>query len=136
MEVIFLVAGIALGYGLGFLFFKLKSKNEATEVLVLKAEYSKTEAQMEERIKNLQEDKERMTAEAETDRTQIEQQMQRLAKAEVEFANMREKLATQKQEIEELQKKFTTEFENIANKILEKNSEKFTAANQKNIGDV
>ncbi|HYQ57121.1 MAG TPA: DNA recombination protein RmuC, partial [Draconibacterium sp.] len=30
----------------------------------------------------------------------------------------------------------TVEFENVANKILEKNSEKFTAANQKNIGEV
>lgn len=35
-----------------------------------------------------------------------------------------------------LQKKFTTEFKNIANKILEKNNEKFTAANQKNLNEV
>ena len=38
--------------------------------------------------------------------------------------------------MEDLQKKFTIEFENIANKILEKNSEKFTTTNQKNMGDV
>jgi DNA recombination protein RmuC len=38
--------------------------------------------------------------------------------------------------MEDLQKKLTTEFENIANKILDKNSEKFTASNQKNMGDV
>jgi DNA recombination protein RmuC len=54
----------------------------------------------------------------------------------VEYLNLQEKLQTQKAELEEIQKKFTTEFENIANKILEKNSEKFTAANQKNISEV
>jgi DNA recombination protein RmuC len=37
---------------------------------------------------------------------------------------LNEKLETQKKEIEELAKKFNTEFENIANKILEeKNTE-------------
>lgn len=60
----------------------------------------------------------------------------RLDKAEVEFRNMAEKLQTQKAEMEELQKKFTTEFENIANRILKQNSEEFTAANQKNIGEI
>jgi DNA recombination protein RmuC len=44
---------------------------------------------------------------------------------------LQEKLQTQKAELEEIQKKFTTEFENIAGKILKKNSEEFTLANQK-----
>ena len=50
--------------------------------------------------------------------------------------NFQEKLDNQKQEMENLQKKFTTEFENIASKILKRNSEEFTLANQKNIGEV
>jgi DNA recombination protein RmuC len=38
--------------------------------------------------------------------------------------------------MEELQKKFTTEFENVANRILKKNSAEFTETNQKNINDI
>jgi len=60
----------------------------------------------------------------------------RLEKAKTEYLNLREKLETQKAELEEIQKKFTTEFENIAGKILKENSKEFTAANQKNIGEV
>ncbi|SHF52655.1 DNA recombination protein RmuC [Mariniphaga anaerophila] len=60
----------------------------------------------------------------------------RLEKAKTEYLNLQEKLHVQKAELEEIQKKFTTEFENIASKILKKNSEEFTQANQKNLGEV
>ena len=46
---------------------------------------------------------------------------------------MQHKLVTQKQEIEELNKKFTTEFENIANKILDTKTQKFTDLNKENL---
>jgi len=44
-----------------------------------------------------------------------------------------DKLQTQKDEIEAMGKKFNTEFENIANKILETKSEKFTELNRNNL---
>lgn len=50
----------------------------------------------------------------------------------INIAN-REKLETQKKEIEEMGKKFNTEFENIANKILETKTEKFTELNKTNL---
>ncbi|MCK5775995.1 MAG: DNA recombination protein RmuC [Bacteroidales bacterium] len=43
---------------------------------------------------------------------------------------LQEKLDTQKKEIEDLGKKFNTEFQNIANKILEEKTEKFTNVNK------
>jgi DNA anti-recombination protein RmuC len=39
----------------------------------------------------------------------------------------------QKNEVEKLQDKFTKEFENLANKILEEKSNKFTEQNKENI---
>ena len=57
----------------------------------------------------------------------------RLAQAETERDAMREKLSSQKAELEELQKRFTTEFENIANKLLEEKSRKFTEQNKINL---
>jgi len=47
-----------------------------------------------------------------------------------------EKLESQKEEVEELQKKFTDQFENLANKILEDKSKKFTELNQEKLGEL
>ncbi len=136
MEIIYLLVGLIVGFTVAYLGVKLFSTSKENKFLEGESEKVKNLAQMEERVKNLQNEKERLTAELEELKTHNEQNLQRLAKAEVEFTNLREKLSTQKQEMEDLQKKFTTEFENVANKILEKNSEKFTATNQKNIGEV
>lgn len=56
------------------------------------------------------------------------------AKANNEALN--EKLQTQKDEMESLGRKFNTEFENIANKILETKSEKFTKLNSENLKSI
>jgi DNA recombination protein RmuC len=136
MEIIYLFVGLLVGFIVAYLVVNLKLKSADNKMLEVRGEYDKIQIQLEERVSYLQNEKERVTVNLEQAESQNEEQLQRLAKAEVEFVNLREKLATQKQEMEDLQKKFTTEFENIANKILEKNSEKFTAANKKNIGEV
>ncbi|TAL59307.1 MAG: DNA recombination protein RmuC, partial [Bacteroidetes bacterium] len=46
---------------------------------------------------------------------------------------LEEKLNSQKGEMDNLQKTFTTEFENLANKILEDKSKKFTEQNKTNL---
>lgn len=53
-----------------------------------------------------------------------------------ELQNLQEKLQDQKTEIEKLQEKFTKDFENLANKILEQKSEKFTTLNKENIQNI
>jgi len=50
--------------------------------------------------------------------------------------NLGEKLENQKTEIETLQKRLTTEFENIATKILKERSEEFTVSNHKNLSEI
>lgn len=59
-----------------------------------------------------------------------------LAREESKSGNLGEKLVEQKQELEKLQEKFTKEFENLANKILEEKSEKFTKSNKENIENI
>lgn len=49
---------------------------------------------------------------------------------------LQEKLGTQKAEMEALNKKFNTEFENIANRILETKTEKFTELNKANLNGI
>ncbi|MFD0991920.1 DNA recombination protein RmuC [Tenacibaculum geojense] len=52
---------------------------------------------------------------------------------DVDLKNLQSKLDEQKSEVEKLQDKFTKEFENLANKILEEKSTKFTSQNKENI---
>lgn len=47
-----------------------------------------------------------------------------------------DKLDTQKKEIEELRTRFTTEFQNIANKLLEEKSEKFVKLNHEKVDSI
>ncbi len=56
-----------------------------------------------------------------------------LATAQADNNALEEKFETQKQEIEKLNEKFTTEFENIANKILDTKTQKFTDLNKENL---
>jgi DNA recombination protein RmuC len=55
---------------------------------------------------------------------------------ETEKDNLEEKLAEHKKEVEHLQKQFADQFENLANEILEKKSEKFTKQNKDSIGQL
>ncbi len=59
-----------------------------------------------------------------------------LSKKEVDFENLWERNKEQKEEVEKLQEKFTKEFENLANKILEEKSNKFTEQNKENIKNI
>lgn len=60
----------------------------------------------------------------------------KLARAEEQNNSLTEKLKVQKAEIEDIQKKFTTEFENLANKILKQNTIDFSENNQKKINEI
>jgi DNA recombination protein RmuC len=56
-----------------------------------------------------------------------------LSKKETDFENLWERNKEQKDEVEKLQEKFTKEFENLANKILEEKTNKFTEQNKENL---
>ncbi len=59
-----------------------------------------------------------------------------LARKNEELKNLQLKLNENKEEVEKLQEKFTKEFENLANKILDEKSTKFTAQNKENIQNI
>ncbi len=56
------------------------------------------------------------------------------ATARTEQSGLMQKLETQKGEMEKLQQRLTSEFENLANRILDEKSRKFTEQNRENIG--
>lgn len=53
-----------------------------------------------------------------------------------ENKTLSEKLEVQKQELESMQKRLTTEFENIATRILKQRTDEFSQHNQKNLGEI
>jgi DNA recombination protein RmuC len=55
---------------------------------------------------------------------------------EIELKNSELKLVENKQELDKIQEKFTKEFENLANKILDEKSSKFTEQNKLNITSI
>ncbi len=56
-----------------------------------------------------------------------------LIRSESKVTQLTQKLADQKKDLEDIQKKFSSEFENLAQKILETKSEKFTKQNKENL---
>lgn len=60
----------------------------------------------------------------------------RISIRDTEYTNLKEKLELQQAETLDLQKKFTTEFENLANKILDEKSTKFTQLNKAQIENI
>ncbi|MBO3098873.1 DNA recombination protein RmuC [Gelidibacter pelagius] len=76
-------------------------------------------------------------AKIETDREFIRSEKEflntELTRKNADFENLFTKNQEQKAEVEKLQEKFTIEFENLANKILDEKSTKFTTQNKENI---
>lgn len=61
---------------------------------------------------------------------------QLLSASDQQIANFKEKINHQQAEVEQLQKRLTTEFENIANRLLEEKSQKFVHQNQEQLSGI
>ena len=74
--------------------------------------------------------------ERENIRTEKESLAIQLSKKEADFDYLFQRNKEQKEEVEKLQEKFTKEFENLANKILEEKTSKFTEQNKENLKNI
>jgi len=138
--IIALISGLAIGIFLGKLIFSARfqtDKNVLEEKLIglnvqhnnLKEQYFTDKATAEKQQQHL-------ITERESIRTERDALAIQLSKKETDFENLWERNAEQKQEVEKLQEKFTKEFENLANKILEEKSTKFTEQNRENMKNI
>lgn len=90
----------------------------------------------EEKLKNKSEDFERTLQELTQQQELANNRGIEVATLKTVNENLAEKLENQKAEIEALQKRLTTEFENIATKILKERSDEFSASNHKNLSEI
>jgi len=134
--VVFIIA-LAIGIFLGKLLFTANSKSEKATLEEKNNGLLSQINQMKEQVQMDRTDFEKQLAasnlEKETIRSEKEALAIQLSKKETDFENLWERNKEQKQEVEQLQEKFTKEFENLANKILEEKTSKFTEQNKENL---
>ena len=108
--------------------------------LLSKISYEKTNAGLLERNNILSETKlqaEKTILQLQDEQKQLHLEKQEIVKVNIQqdaaIKTLNEKLSVQKEELDAIQVKFTKEFENLANKILEEKSTKFTEQNKENL---
>jgi DNA recombination protein RmuC len=130
---ILLVFAILVSLAIGFYIGKLLSKTQSNaEKSNLDGQLTSQNNQLSElkiTLQNVQIEKQKVQAEK-------EEFAILLAKKENDFDNLLERNKEQKQEVNELQEKFSKEFENLANKILEEKTQKFTEQNKENLKNI
>ncbi|HWB27621.1 MAG TPA: DNA recombination protein RmuC [Chitinophagaceae bacterium] len=115
---------------------KLTIEANAKEIAVLNSQVSIASADLRAANNTILDKNatiEGITEELKAAKKELSETNHALATAKATNEALKEKLQTQKDEIEALGKKFNTEFENIANKILETKTEKFTELNKTNL---
>ncbi len=120
---------LAAGYLLGSYILRLKTLSSRTA-------QQERENALRGNLDGVVRDLEEMRQFARNLQAEKELQGQELVRREAEINNLREKQQEQKKQLEELQGTFTKEFENLANKILDEKSLKFTEQNRKNIKNI
>ncbi len=138
----------SIGAYIGMTISRLKSKGEqsALEERILNLqqqlhdtkqhyalEVQKTEQHYETQLVSIKETLDKLEQDRENIRREKDFLNTELTRKHADFQNLTLKNQEQKVEVEKLQEKFTKEFENLANRILDEKSSKFTLQNKENI---
>lgn len=132
MNLVFLIVGVALGAGIGYLLFKLKRGHQLPQ-----SDELKIQLQLElERSSKLAQDIKELNTELRNERERVIGLNNNNAELKANFVNMERRLTEQKEEFMQMQQRFASEFKNLANDIFEEKSRKFTDQNKSNISDL
>ena len=143
MDIVFLIIGLLAGVAAGFFIAKYKFQRaenvSADEYEGLKSNLNALTAEKgksDERSSMIGSYLEETKKELDRERSKTVELNSELARVKTESVNLEKKLEEQKSDIAELQQKFINEFENLANKILDDKSKKFTEQNKENISAI
>lgn len=128
MEIVFIITGIVIGFALAF--FYLKSKGDPQNAAQTESE--KEKAVLTERVQSLERDKRELSQ-------RYDSATARGETLAADLGRMKGLLQSEEEQIEKLKKDrelLKIEFENVANKILEEKSEKFTSLNRTNLDTI
>jgi len=136
MVILYIGLSVLLGAVLAFLIMRSRAAGLKAALQEEISRLDKESGILNERLLSFQADNKELSTDLDSERQARGELAIQLARQDADYKNLQEKLNSQKAELEELNRKFTTEFQNIANKILTENSNVFTNLNQKNISDI
>ncbi|MEE1947326.1 DNA recombination protein RmuC [Pedobacter sp. KR3-3] len=105
-------------------------------IVLLVILFRKPSTQANETLNFFKTENQRLQDEGNDLRERLSEEKANFIKAEALAHSYRDKLAEQGKNLEELQQKFSSEFANLANKILDEKTAKFTAQNQTNLDTI
>ncbi len=147
MEIVFLLVGIVIGLGLGYLLKRNKNadvsdvdkalQQHVAEKLVLEERLKNNLESSAQHLQNLQLQIQKQEQELQSNRDKIillNQELEReRTSLKTQLESKREEVESQQKLIKEMQVSLTKDFENIASKILDEKSHKFTEQNKSNL---
>lgn len=137
--IVFIIA-LGIGVFIGKIIFSAQFQTDKIsleeKLLALNNQLADIKEQIQIDKSNFEKQLSETNKEKESIRTEKDSLAIQLSKKEVDFDNLWERNKEQKEEVEKLQEKFTKEFENLANKILEEKSNKFTEQNKENMKNI
>lgn len=142
MEIAFLLIGIVIGGVLGWFIQKSQSSQVSTssgEIEDWRTKYMQATNEvsaLQNAESMLRAQTEALKSEVATKNDQIIKLNNELTTALSSTKNIEQRLAEQKVEVEQLNQRFKTEFENLASKILEEKSVKFTEQNKQSLDGI
>lgn len=128
-----MIISLIIGFFIGKKINSLQQKNKEN---IANERISLLQSQLEEQKTKSENQFQELILEREKIRKEKDLLSIELTKREIEFKNLQLLNTTQKKEVETLREKFSKEFENLANKILEEKSNKFTEQNKENIKSI
>ncbi|HEY6436611.1 MAG TPA: DNA recombination protein RmuC, partial [Ignavibacteriaceae bacterium] len=122
MEILFLIVGVIFGVVSASFFAYSRIKGETGRV--------------EERSILLDKEKVNLENNLNSERQKVIELSSKLSGLESDYKNLQTKLSEQKGEIERLQEKFTKEFENLANRIFDDKTKRFSEQSKTNLAEI
>lgn len=142
IDIVFLVIGLIIGFALAWFIAKSKFANQEStnnELDLLQQDVINLSSDIkvkDDRLSVLSQNLLELKTELSEKENMINNLQRNLAGKDSDLKHLNERLVENKNEVNELQDKFKIEFENLANKILEEKTGKFTEQNKKNLDDI
>ena len=122
MSVLWMIVGVVAGFAAGFVLAFLIQKSK--------------QALLAAQIASAQTEKDNAATELEKMRAELAIKMVEQATTVTKMEGLKEQLAEQKQAMADLQKRLTTEFENMANRILKERAAELSETSKKDLGAI
>jgi len=121
-DIVFLIIGLLVGAAAAFFIAKYRGQSSISK--------------LEERNLFIESELNNARTDLSSERNKVLNLNAELAAKNSDYNNLQQKISEQEKNLIDIQKKFSMEFENLANRILEEKSLKFTEQNKSNIDDI